>query len=64
MEHNRKSNSQLINFLHEQMNISASFVNVLLYYCDYNPGFLLISLWRYDLLSLEQLEQIMDWLDS
>ncbi len=64
MERNCKNNSQIINFLQEQLAIPASFAAALLCKCEHNPGFLLITLWRHDLVSPEQLEQIFDWLES
>ena len=64
MEHNLKSHNQLINFLQEQLTLSASTIALLLHKCDDNPGFLLLLLWRYDLVSLGQLKQIFEWLES
>ncbi len=64
MEHNRRTNSQLLSFLQEQLAISAPSIAIALRYHDQNHGPLPMILWQYGLISLEQLEQIFDWLDQ
>jgi len=59
----KKSKTQLINFLQEELAISASFILLALRRQKRNPGPLPMVLWQYGLISLKQLEQIFNWLD-
>lgn len=60
---NRRSNRQLIDFLQEHLAISATAINLVLRHYEQDPGPLPMILWQYGLVSLEQLEQIFDWMD-
>lgn len=61
MEH--RSGYQLINFLQEELAISASSIALALHCYGRDPGPLPMILWQYGLISLEQLQQIFDWLE-
>ena len=56
--------SRLINFLQEDLAISAASLTVALRNRDQDPGSLTMTLWQYGLITLEQLEQIYDWLET
>jgi hypothetical protein len=56
--------SQLIRFLQEDLAISAASINVALRHSQQDPGPLPMILWQYGLITLEQLEQIYDWLET
>ena len=64
MEHNSTSDGKLINFLQEQLALSPLVIAMALRLGEQNPGPLPMILWQYGLISLEQLEQIFDWLAS
>ena len=56
--------SRLINFLQEDLAIYAASLAVALRNRDQDPGSLTMTLWQYGLITLEQLEQIYDWLET
>jgi len=56
--------SRLINFLQEDLAIPAASLAVALRNRDQDPGSLTMTLWQYGLITLEQLEQIYDWLET
>ncbi len=56
--------SRLINFLREDLSISAASLAVALRHREQDPGPLPMILWQYGLITLEQLEQIYDWMDA
>jgi hypothetical protein len=56
--------SRLINFLQEDLAISTDSLAVELRHRDQDPGSLTMTLWQYGLITLEQLEQIYDWLET
>jgi hypothetical protein len=56
--------SRLINYLQEDLAISAASLAVALRNRDQDPGSLTMTLWQYGLITLEQLEQIYDWLET
>lgn len=58
------SDIQLINFLKEEMDISATSIAIALRHSQQDPGPLPMILWQYGLVSLEELEKIFDWLES
>lgn len=58
-----KSETQLINFLQSELAISDSFIMLALHHYEEDPGPLPMLLWQYGLISLEQIEQIFDWLE-
>jgi hypothetical protein len=56
--------SQLIQFLQEDLSISASSIAIALRHREQDPGPLPMILWKYGLITLEQLDQIYDWLEQ
>ena len=57
-------NASLIKFLQDELNISPAAINMAMRHYEQDPGPLPMVLWQYGLISLEQLEQIYDWLDA
>jgi len=55
--------SQLIQFLEEDLAISTSSIAIALRHIEHDPGPLPMILWQYGLVTIEQLEQIFDWLE-
>lgn len=60
----RKSDETLIQFLQQQLTVPSTAIAVALRYQQQNPGPLPMILWQYGLVSLFELEQIVDWLAS
>ena len=58
------SYSRLIRFLQDDLSISTASLAVALRHSEQDPGPLPMILWQYGLVTLEQLEQIYDWLES
>ncbi|KZL49745.1 hypothetical protein A2T98_11155 [Nodularia spumigena CENA596] len=56
--------SRLIHFLQEDLSISTASLAVALRHREQDPGPLPMILWQYGLITLEQLEQIYDWLET
>lgn len=56
--------SRLLHFLQEDLAISAASLAVALRHREQDPGSLAIILWQYGLITLEQLGQIYDWLET
>ncbi len=56
--------SRLIHFLQEDLAISAASLAVALRHREQDPGPLPMILWQYGLITLEQLEQIYDWMET
>ena len=56
--------SQFINFLQEDLAISSASLAVALRHREQDPGPLPMILWQYGLITLEQLDQIYDWLET
>lgn len=56
--------SRLIHFLQEDLSISAASLAVALRHREQDPGPLPMILWQYGLITLDQLEQIYDWLEK
>lgn len=56
--------SRFISFLQEDLAISTASIGVALRYREQDPGPLPMILWQYGLISIEQLEQIYDWLET
>jgi hypothetical protein len=54
----------LIKFLREELAISAASLQVALKHSEQDPGPLPMILWQYGLVTLEQLEQIYDWMEA
>lgn len=56
--------ARLIQFLQDDMSISPSSIAVALRQSEHDPGPLPMILWKYGLITLEQLDQIFDWLET
>jgi len=59
-----RNKMQLIDFLEQELAVSASSIAMALRQSEQDPGPLHMILWRYGLVSIEQLEQIFDWLEG
>jgi hypothetical protein len=57
------SNTKLIQFLQQEMAVSASELAVLLHHPEQAHAPLPMLLWQYGLISFQQLTQIFDWLE-
>jgi hypothetical protein len=53
----------LIRFLQDELAISTASIQVALKHSEQDPGPLPMILWQYGLVTLEQLEQIYDWME-
>jgi hypothetical protein len=62
MDYNSTSNGQLIDFLQEQLALPPLAIAMAIRLGEQNPGPLPMILWQYGLISLDQLNQIFDWL--
>jgi hypothetical protein len=58
------SYDRLVQFLEEELRLSSSSINLALRHSEQDRGPLPMVLWRYGLVTLEQLERIYDWMDS
>jgi hypothetical protein len=58
------SYSKLVRFLQEDLDISSSSMAIALKYVEQDPGPLPMILWRYGLVTLEQLDRIYDWMET
>ena len=56
--------SRLIRFLQDDLSISTASLAVALRHSEQDPGPLPMILWQYGLVTLEQLDQIYDWLET
>jgi hypothetical protein len=59
-----KNHTNLIRFLQEELSISTSSIEVALRHSEQDPGPLPMILWQYGLITLEELEQIYDWMEA
>jgi hypothetical protein len=57
------NHTNLIRFLQDELSISSSSIQVALKHSEQDPGPLPMILWQYGLVTLEQLEQIYDWME-
>jgi hypothetical protein len=55
---------QLLRYLQEEMAISAASIAIALRHREQDPGPLPMILWKYGFISLQQLDQIYDWLEN
>lgn len=55
--------SRLLQFLQEDLSISSASLAIALRHVEQDPGPLPMVLWQYGLVTLEQLDQIYDWLE-
>jgi Protein of unknown function (DUF2949) len=58
------NNTQLIRFLEEELAIAPPSIDMAVRYSQQGLGPLPMVLWQYGLVSLEQLNQIFDWLEQ
>ncbi len=58
------THSRLVCFLQEELAVSASSIAIGLRRLEQDPGPLPIILWKYGLITLEQLDRIYDWLET
>ena len=56
--------SQLIHFLQQELALSAEEIKLAVRHPDVAPSQLPMILWQYGLISIRQLEQIFDWLET
>jgi Protein of unknown function (DUF2949) len=56
--------SKLIRFLTEDLSLSRASMDMALKQIESNPGPLPMVLWQYGLVTIDQLNQIYDWLDK
>jgi hypothetical protein len=56
--------SRFIKFLQEEINLSNDSITMAQRSVEQNPGLLPMVLWQYGLVTLEQLDQIYDWLET
>ena len=56
--------ARFIRFLQEELAISADCISVALKQMEQDRGPLPMILWQYGLVTLEQLDQIYDWLET
>ncbi|NJL02128.1 MAG: DUF2949 domain-containing protein [Spirulinaceae cyanobacterium RM2_2_10] len=56
--------AQFIQFLKSELSLSADSIKVAQRHLDQNPGPLAMMLWQYGLVTLDQLDQIFDWLEG
>ncbi len=58
------THSQLVQYLEEELDISTSSIAIALRHREQDPGPLPIILWQYGLITLKQLNQIYNWLET
>ncbi len=58
------SYARLIEFLQEELDLSSASISMALRQSEQDPGPLHMILWRYGLITLEQLEKIYDWMET
>lgn len=59
-----KNHTHLINYLTQELAIPLSSIDIALRYAQQDQEPLSIILWQYGLVNIEQLEKILDWLDT
>ena len=57
-------NSELISFLEKKFGIPIAAINLALRDIEDCPSLLPMTLWQYGLVSISQLDEIFDWLES
>lgn len=56
--------SKFLRFLQEELAISTDSIAIAQRHREQDPGFLPMILWQYGLVTLKQLDQIYDWLET
>jgi hypothetical protein len=58
-----KTYARLIRFLQDELSLPAASLSIAQRHLEQDPGPLPMILWQYGLITLEQLDQIYDWLE-
>lgn len=58
-----KIDPQLIRYLREELAVSEESIELALRHCEQERGTLPMVLWRYGFVSIDQLNQIFDWME-
>ncbi len=68
ISHNRSMNTsiptRLINYLREELSIPSESIAIALRHREEMPSQLPMVLWKYGLVTIEQLDKIFDWLET
>uniref|UniRef100_B8HYJ7 DUF2949 domain-containing protein n=1 Tax=Cyanothece sp. (strain PCC 7425 / ATCC 29141) TaxID=395961 RepID=B8HYJ7_CYAP4 len=56
--------SRLLHYLQEELALPAASLKIALRHREQNPGPLPMILWQYGFITLQQLDQIYDWLET
>jgi hypothetical protein len=56
--------SRFIQFLQDDLALSASSISIALRHRERDPGPLAMILWQYGLVTIDQLDRIFDWLEA
>jgi len=59
-----RNTTQLVRFLQQELFISDASIAMAQRHSEQGHGPLHMNLWKYGLVSIEQLEQIFDWMES
>ncbi|MBD2245277.1 DUF2949 domain-containing protein [Nostoc sp. FACHB-888] len=59
-----KVTEQLVDFLEQELGISGGAISLALRHCEQTPNYLAMTLWQYGLVTVDQLAQIFDWLET
>ncbi|MBW4441447.1 MAG: DUF2949 domain-containing protein [Plectolyngbya sp. WJT66-NPBG17] len=57
-----QTDSKLVRYLREELAVSDDFIELALRHCEQERGTLPMVLWRYGFVSINQLDQIFDWM--
>lgn len=58
------THARFLKFLQEDLAISSNSLAIALRHVEQDPGPLPMVLWKYGLVTLEQLDRIFDWLET
>jgi hypothetical protein len=64
MTSNSTAQARLINFLQEELAIPSSAIALALRHPESEANWLPIILWQYGLITLQQLNQVFEWMES
>lgn len=59
-----KATDKLVDFLEQELGISSGAISLALRHCEQTPNYLAMTLWQYGLVTVDQLAQIFDWLET
>ncbi len=62
-EQTELGNATLIHYLREELAVSEASIELALRHCQQEHGTLPMVLWRYGFVSIDQLNQIFDWME-